>query len=139
MDAPILRFDPQHRIVRHTVPATPAVSLSITRGRVQRRIRNVSGPVFLIGTSHDCDLVLGDLRFPESYAYLFVQPQKVTLRWLGAGPALLVCGEAADSAELGDGDTISFGPFELQISVRPIAGSGQWTPRLKTGSVDWGA
>jgi predicted component of type VI protein secretion system len=116
MDAPILRFDPHHRFHRENPP--PAVSLEITRGRVRQRTRNVAGAVFLIGASPDCDLVLGDPQFPDSYAYLFVKAGKATIRWLGAGPELCVSDEVVETAELADGDTVAFGPFELRVSIR---------------------
>jgi predicted component of type VI protein secretion system len=115
MDAPILRFDPRHPLRRESPAA--AVSLEITRGRVRQRVRRVDRPVFLIGTSPDCDLVLGDPQFPESYAYLFVKAGKVTIRWLGTGPELSVAEEVVEAAELTDGDTVAFGPFELRVSV----------------------
>jgi hypothetical protein len=115
MHAPILRFDRHHPLNRESPP--PTVSLEITRGRARQRRRIVVGPVFLIGTSRDCDLVLGDPQFPESYAYLFVKAGKVTVRWLGAGPELSVAQEVVETAELADGDTVAFGPFELRVSV----------------------
>ena len=43
----------------------PTVELEIMRGQARRRVRRVAAPIFLIGTANDCDLVLGDPRFPE--------------------------------------------------------------------------
>jgi type III secretion system (T3SS) inner membrane Yop/YscD-like protein len=117
MDAPILRFDRYSPPAPHILSAGPRVALRITRGRVQQRLRPVHGQVFLIGTANDCDLVLGDLTFPEAYAYLFVQGTEVTIRRLGAGPDLVICGECVESAELLDGDRVAFGPFELQVII----------------------
>jgi hypothetical protein len=57
------------------------------------------------------------LQFPEAYAYLFVNGSEVTIRRLGAGPELLVCGEPAETAELFHGDLIAFGPFELRVRI----------------------
>src|SRR5947209_4351152 len=115
MDVPILRFDRNNLQEQQILPVGPRVSLEITRGRVQQRIRAVHRPVFLIGTASDCDLVLGDLSFPEAYAYLFVHEATVTVRHLGSGPPLVVCGEETDAAELLDGDVMGFGPFELRV------------------------
>jgi hypothetical protein len=119
MDDPILRFDRYKLPGQQIVPDRPRVSLEITRGRVRRRVRSVWGRIFLIGTSSDCDLVLGDLSFPEAYAYLFVHGTQITIRRLGTGPELLVCGECTDAAELFHGDLVAFGAFELRVVIEP--------------------
>jgi hypothetical protein len=123
MDAPILRFDRHSSRQRQNLPLSRRVWLEITRGRVQRRIRPVRGPLFLIGSATDCDLVLGDSSFPEAYAYVFVQDPAIAVRRLGLGPELQVADEAVETAELQDGDRLSFGPFELCLHVAEIAGS----------------
>jgi len=125
MDVPILRFDRHNQQEPHILPVGPKVALEITRGRVRQRIRPVRRPVFLIGTASDCDLVLGDLSFPEAYAYLFVHDTKVTIRCLGSGPPLTVCGEPTDAAELLHGDVVAFGPFELRVRFDQPAPHGQ--------------
>jgi hypothetical protein len=124
MDRPILRLDRQSLPRPHISPSaaeagpsTARVALEITRGRVQQRIRPIAGKVFLIGAASDCDLVLGDLQFPEAYAYVFVSGCRVSIRRLGAGPELVVCGEPADSAELFHGDLVELGPFELRVLI----------------------
>ena len=117
MNAPILRIDRHSLPQPHILPAGTQVSLEITRGRVQQRVRLVRGRVFLIGAATDCDLVLGDLQFPEAYAYLFVNGSQVTIRRLGCGPELYVCGQPAQQAELFQGDRIAFGPFELLVRI----------------------
>lgn len=114
MDAPILRLD---QYDRGRPSAGVQVTLEITRGKAHQRLRPVSGRVFLIGTANDCDLVLGDLSFPEVYAYLFVEGAKVSIRRLGAGPPLFVCGERLDRAELFQRDVVQFGPFELRLDI----------------------
>lgn len=114
MEAPILRIDQFER--RRSDP-TARVTLEITRGKAHQRLRPLQGKVFLIGTASDCDLVLGDLSFPEVYAYLFVDGSEVTIRRLGAGPALVVSGERTDKAELFQGDEVRFGPFELRVII----------------------
>ncbi len=121
MAAPILRLDRYSSPKPHILPLAPRVALEITRGRVQQRIRPVRGRVFLIGTASDCDLVLGDLTFPEAYAYLFVQDAHIAVRRLGSGPELLVSGEVVESAEVQNGDKISFGPFEVRVVIEDRA------------------
>jgi len=123
MDASTFRVDSHSLPGPHILSVGPRVSLEITRGRVQERVREVRGRVFLIGAAHDCDLVLGDLQFPEAYAYLFVDGSKVSIRCLGAGPPLLVCGEVVESAELFHGDLMAFGPFELRVRIDEPANS----------------
>src|SRR5262245_13373875 len=117
MDAPILRFDRQSRPEPHLLPPAPRVSLEITRGRVRERVRQIPGKVFLIGAASDCDLVLGGLQFPEAYAYVFVSGTEVSIRRLGSGPALVVCGEEVDVVDLFHGDLIQMGPFELRVQI----------------------
>ena len=117
MDAPILRFDRSNLPEPHILPAGLKVSLEVSRGRAHRRVRPIEGRVFLIGTASDCDLVLGDLSFPEAYAYIFVNEESVTIRRLGSGPALAVCGEETETAELFHGDLLEFGPFELRLLI----------------------
>lgn len=122
MDAPIFRLDRHSLPTPHSFAIGPQVSLEITRGRVQQRIRHVRSRVFLIGSATDCDLVLGDLQFPEAYAYLFVSGSEVTIRRLGAGPELQVCGERSESSELFHGDRVAFGPFEFQVRIDEPSG-----------------
>jgi hypothetical protein len=114
MDAHILRMDDFERPNRR---GAAQVTLEIVRGKVRQRLRPVSGRVFLIGTASDCDLVLGDLSFPEVYAYLFVDGTKVTIRRLGSGPALSVGGDSTERSELFQGDEVRFGPFELRLMI----------------------
>lgn len=84
MDVPIFRLDRYTLPQAHILPDRATVELEITRGRVQQRVRGVRSKVFLIGAANDCDLVLGDLQFPEAYAYLFVNGHEVSIRRLGS-------------------------------------------------------
>jgi hypothetical protein len=131
MDAPILRLDRHSLPQPHILPAAPRVSLEILRGRVRERRREIPGKVFLIGSAADCDLVLGDLQFPEAYAYIFVSGTEVTIRRLGSGPVLAVCGQSVETADLFHGDLLEFGPFELRVIVdyppRPVRHGGDTT------------
>ncbi|HZN36751.1 MAG TPA: FHA domain-containing protein [Pirellulaceae bacterium] len=122
MDVPIYRLDQYSLPQPQSLPGQALVELEITRGRVQQRLRPVHSKIFLIGAAHDCDLVLGDLQFPEAYAYLFVSGCEVSIRRLGAGPELTVCGQAVEGAELFHGDRIAFGPFELRVRIESAAG-----------------
>jgi hypothetical protein len=118
MDAPILHFDRYNRPELQTPPPGTAVWLEITRGRARQPIRPVKGPVFLIGAGTDCDLVLGDPAFLETYAYLLVHDDSVTVRRVADAPELLVNGEPIESAELAAGDRLMFGPFELTLQIQ---------------------
>jgi hypothetical protein len=97
--------------------ALPSIVLEITRGRAQHLRREVRTTAFLIGTASDCDLVLGDPRFPEVHSYVFVTPEAVTIRQLCAGPALCVAGRPVTKAALGDGDTVQMGPYEFRVLI----------------------
>ena len=118
----------ERRILRYDIPAPKPpgdedrVSLEIVRGRARRKLRPVAVRAFLIGSAGDCDLVLGDSRFPEVHAYLLRNQPQVTIRWLGVGPVLMVNGRAAvDSEPLADGDAIQTGPYEFRIRIEPQA------------------
>jgi hypothetical protein len=95
----------------------PLVLLEIRRGTARRRIRPVFGPVYLIGASPDCDLVLADPQFPATYAYLLVSDESVSLRHLGVGPEITVNGRAVEAVELLDGDRLRTGPYEFRLHV----------------------
>jgi hypothetical protein len=136
MDAPILRFDHYSQPHPHILPVGPRVAFEITKGRVKQRLRPVVGRAFLIGTASDCDLVLGDLSFPEAYAYVLVQGSEVSVRRLGAGPELLVSGEATDAADLFHGDRLAFGPFELRLVVEGASPAKQASRTAANESVE---
>jgi pSer/pThr/pTyr-binding forkhead associated (FHA) protein len=89
--------------------------LEIRRGAARQRLRPVRGPVYLIGASADCDLVLGDPQFPPVHAYLRVRDDRVLLRYLGAGPEITVDGRPVEAAELLHGDRLRTGPFEFRL------------------------
>jgi hypothetical protein len=117
-----MRLTPSDRPRLETVePAArgrnPFVLLEIRRGSARRRLRPVPGPVFLIGASAECDLVLADPQFPETHAYLLVSDQGVSLRHLGIGPEITVNGRAVEAVELLDGDRLRTGPYEFRMHV----------------------
>ena len=93
--------------------------LEITRGTAKRPMRSIREPVYLIGRSHDCDLVLGDAQFGDVHAYLFRNGDQLRLRWLGAGPEVTVNGQKASSTLLHDEDRIRTGPFEFFVHICP--------------------
>jgi predicted component of type VI protein secretion system len=115
---------PSHTHDRH-IPGGPhfrspgaQIELAITRGRAKHKVRRVSVRAYLIGVAADCDLVLGDPRFPQVHAYLLRSPGGVTIRWLGQGPELTVNGHVAHaSTPLEDGDIIRTGSYEFQVHV----------------------
>lgn len=117
MDAAHIRIDPQSQSAPHVLPYPPRVTLEIVRGRARRLVRRVLPPVFLIGAAADCDLVLGDERFPEAFAYVYVTAEGVTVRHLAAEPELRVNGRPALAAALEDGDRLAMGPYEFAINI----------------------
>ena len=123
-----LRFDPPEGTGGNL--RLPKVMLEIRRGMAKYRWRRVSAPVFLIGRATDCDLVLGDPRFPEAYAYLYVKPDGVTVRRMAAEPLLSVDGKLVESSILVDGSRLRMGGFEFAIHIdgaAPRDGSGRRT------------
>jgi hypothetical protein len=123
------RFDPPARLGLYksdepqSLPALPKVELEIVRGTARHTRRHVVGKVFLIGSACDCDLVLGDEQFPDGYAYLFVQPDGVTVRHLGGGPAVVVNGEPVQARRMKHGEVLECGPYAFRLvisSTEPI-------------------
>lgn len=114
------------QVVRHDSPDSsvvdrplPNVTLEIRRGRARHTLRPVVGPVFLIGTASDCDLVLGDDRFPDVHTYLYVRPDEVKLRHLDVAPEVGVNGRIVRETLLQDGDMIRTGAYEFRVLIDP--------------------
>ena len=130
MDSKISRIDQsasgrKNQHGPHYLPQLPQVGLEIVRGKASRRVRDVNPPVFLIGAAEDCDLVLGDLRFPEAYAYLYVTGRGVSIRHLGEGPELYVNGELTESSLLADEDILELGAYEFQLHIQDRSPRGR--------------
>ncbi|MHB0955298.1 MAG: FHA domain-containing protein [Pirellulaceae bacterium] len=94
------------------------MELLITAGRARQRIRRVTGPVFLIGSSMDCDLILGDALVPSVHSYILVTAQGVRLRHLGAAPEIRVNGQPFDRVQLEDRDQIDIGQFSFTARIQ---------------------
>ncbi len=103
------------RILRRRTSGSRNLCLEICRGQAKRKLRRISGPVFLIGSASDSDLVLGDHQFPEGYAYVYLKDDNLSIRWLGEGPELEVNDWPVQVAALKIGDRISAGPFEFRV------------------------
>ena len=101
----------------HFRSSLPKVQLEIVRGLARNLVRDVAGPVYLIGAAHDCDLVLGDPQFPEVFAYLFVTEHGVSLRHLGAGPTLAVNDRVMQATPLFEGDVLCMEQYEFLIRI----------------------
>jgi pSer/pThr/pTyr-binding forkhead associated (FHA) protein len=100
-----------------TAGRLPRVELEILRGRARNKIRRVEVPVFLIGSAHDCDLVLADPAFPEVHTYLYVNSGGVSVRRLGGGPELAVDGREVQSSAIVDGQTLRIGTYEFAVRI----------------------
>ncbi|MEQ8789929.1 MAG: FHA domain-containing protein [Pirellulaceae bacterium] len=117
-----IRIDRESRTDRYRLSENAVVELEILRGEARQRLRRIEVPVFLIGTADDCDLVVGDASIPQVHTYLYVRPEGVSIRTLGAAPSLTVGGRVAENAMLTDGDRFGIGPFEFLLHIREGAG-----------------
>ncbi|HEY3391470.1 MAG TPA: FHA domain-containing protein [Lacipirellulaceae bacterium] len=99
------------------------VELEIVHGQAQRRRRPVVSQAFLIGSSCECDLVLGAAQFAEVYASLVTRRSGVTVRQVGEGPAMHINGMPTADAKLRDGDRLVAGPFEFIVHISPTLGT----------------
>ena len=105
----------------------PRVEVVIGRGPDARRARTVTPPVFILGTSADCDLVLTDQQFDDYHAYIIVAEDRVMVRQLGGGPEMTVNQRLARWCELFHGDRIRMGPYEFRLRIWPADG---WAAEL---------
>jgi predicted component of type VI protein secretion system len=127
---------------RETATTNLQVQLEILRGRAKNKIRRVEVPVFLIGSAHDCDLVLADASFPEVHTYLYVNRGGVSVRRLGEGPQIRVDGQEVQASPIVDGQTLHVGPFEFAVRIQqgaqklprgtaaPVASPAATAPRM---------
>lgn len=97
--------------------------LEIVRGQARQLFRPIAGPVFMIGTAEDSDLVLADEAFPETYLYLYIKTdadlnETVSVRRFGVGPALLIDEVETDIAELPIGSVLEFGDYAFRLTQR---------------------
>jgi hypothetical protein len=101
----------------HRLPEEPSVELVITSGRARKRIRRVIGPVFLIGSSMDCDLILGDPLIPAVHSYVLMTTHGVRLRHLGESPEVQVNSQVLEVTQLEDQDQITIGCFAFLVRI----------------------
>jgi hypothetical protein len=121
----VARIDePQQPHEPHAVWAQTVWGLEIVRGQARQMFRPIPGPVFLIGTAVDCDLVLADDAFPETYLYLYVKDDVVSVRRFGLGPELFIDEVETDVAELPLGSVIQFGPYAFRLTQQTGGGPG---------------
>lgn len=102
----------------HYPTSLPKVQLEIVCGQARHKVRPIEVPVFLIGTADDCDMVLGDPRFPEAHMYLLPTEEGVSLRWLGVGPEVTVGGRPVDTTLLQHDDCIRTAQYEFRIHIQ---------------------
>ncbi len=108
----------------HPPNRTPRVELHVLRGEARRPVREVLGPVFLIGSSSHCDLVLGDPTFPPVHPYLLVRDRGVRGRSLGFPPDVRLDEEPVEMVILNDGDRLSMDPFEFRVRIEMVSRNG---------------
>jgi predicted component of type VI protein secretion system len=95
----------------------PRVELEIRPGAGRPARHVVSGPVFLIGSAPDCDLVLDDPSLGNVHSYVLVTPDNVTICRVGTGPALTAAGHATPWTSLRNNDRVRFGSHELRFAI----------------------
>jgi hypothetical protein len=105
---------------RSPVAEHAKVQLIIERGEARNRVREITGPLYLIGTSDHADLVLGDSQFADYHAYICLRGNEVTLRHLGNLPEVTVNGRMVRWGELRDGDRLRMGPYQFRVALAPI-------------------
>lgn len=121
MHSPQTFPDRQSRFGLRNLPESPFVELQITVGRARQRVRHVTGPVFLIGSSMDCDLILGDPLIPAVHSYILLTASEVRIRHLGFAPDLRVNGTQRDLATLNNDDAIEISCFGFLARITPAA------------------
>lgn len=121
MHSPQTSPDRQSRFGLRNLPEGPFVELQITVGRARQRVRHVTGPVFLIGSSMDCDLILGDPLVPAVHSYILLTATDVRIRHLGFAPDLRVNGAQRELATLNNDDAIEISCFSFLAHITPAA------------------
>lgn len=121
MHSPQTFPDQQSRFGLRNVPEGPFVELQITVGRARQRVRHVTGPVFLIGSSMDCDLILGDPLVPAVHSYILLTATDVRIRHLGFAPDLRVNGTQQELVTLNNEDAIEISCFSFLARITPAA------------------
>ncbi len=92
--------------------------LEIRRGQAKQLMRDISQPVFVVGSGEDCDMVLGDQQFPPIHFYVLQRNGRATIGPVGSHPELTVNGKALrPSTTIKPGDRIRTGPFEFYVKA----------------------
>jgi pSer/pThr/pTyr-binding forkhead associated (FHA) protein len=99
-------------------PQGPLVELVIERGTAENLTRRVEGPVYMIGTGTECDMVLSDKQFADYHVYLCLREGQLTLRHLGRQPLVTVNGRMIRWGEILNGDRIRMGSYEFLVKIR---------------------
>ena len=95
----------------------PSVTLHILRGRATHNTRQMTGPTLLIGSGSLCDVQMRSPEVAPKHCLLTRGPQGVRVDALDPQYPLAVDGRRCESADLGDGATLTIGPFELRVDV----------------------
>ncbi len=98
------------------------VELVIERGDAEQLIRRIEVPVFLIGASPDCDLVLGDRQFADYHACIRCSRAWVAIRNLAGSPEITVNRRITRWAELQHDDRLRMGPYQFRVRLWPTPG-----------------
>lgn len=96
-----------------------AVQVEITSGDIENRFHELQTTAYFIGSDQECDMVLGDDRFPAIYAFLLVHPRGVVLRHLGGGPEICVDGQPTERILITGSAHVTAGSFAFTLRVLP--------------------
>src|SRR5437879_11268493 len=98
----------------------PEVELEVRHGgrKTPYPFRQVA---FLIGTVPGCDLRVPGADLPPVLCLLARSPAGLSLRKLAPTQLILVNGQTATHAGLGDGDRITMGAMDLFVRVKNVA------------------
>ncbi len=92
--------------------------LEIKRGQAKHRRRIITEPVFLVGASDCCDMVLGDQQFPSIHFYMLYRHGRTIIRPTTSHPELTLNGRPQHRAvSVAPGDRIRTGPYEFVLKA----------------------
>lgn len=110
----------------------PKVSVHILKGKSARRAREMTGSSLLIGSGPRCDIQMRSVAVANRHCEIIRTPRRVFARSLDTSFPLLVNGESVYEADLDDRDTLTIGPFELQVTIEGRSANGAAEPEVPT-------
>jgi hypothetical protein len=106
--------------------ATPIVQ--ILHGKTAFPTRPINQSRFLIGAGNICQLQLGGFDIPLLHTILLIQGAEISCDAIVSEPALMVNGKKQRQATLQNGDILSIGTYEFQITIPAAFGKNLPSP-----------